>query len=252
MLYNAYYYNYAILKSEKYKKYVFSFPGFTRKLELIAVILFSQLTQFGESQNIKVNTFFNKIFSYIKNDIFDENIINDIKNNNDYQIIFTGHSLGGAISTLASYYFSKHKLSKNEIILITFGQPRVGNEDFAKDYMSINKNVYRIQRDEDIFSMFPPIKKFSEKMIIDQIKKISGIISTLENVKILKIIYDLYSSLSPAKVVIKKITEIAIKKIIDEIVETIKVFLEEYIFSEIYKLIPYGYFPYWRALCDKS
>ena len=37
-------------------------------------------------------------------------ILNDIKQNKDYQIIFTGHSLGGAIATLASYYFKKYIL----------------------------------------------------------------------------------------------------------------------------------------------
>lgn len=65
------------------------------------------------------------IFDTIKNDIFSEEILKDIQENKDYQIIFTGHSLGGAISTLASYYYAKHNLAENEPVLITFGQPRV-------------------------------------------------------------------------------------------------------------------------------
>ena len=79
------------------------------------------------------------IFEEIKNDIFSESILNDIKANKDYKIIFTGHSLGGAISTLASYYFAKFNLAENEPVLITFGQPTVGDENFEREQLSVYK-----------------------------------------------------------------------------------------------------------------
>ena len=157
-----YFYNVAILKSSKFKKYVFTFPGFKAIYQVLPTFILSHLVDFENNKNIKVNKYFYLIFEIIKNDIFSEVILNDIKQNKDYQIIFTGHSLGGAMATLASYYFKKHNLGENEPILITFGQPRVGNENFARNYMEIISNVYRIERENDIVSMFPPIKNIKE------------------------------------------------------------------------------------------
>ena len=165
-LVKIYFYNIAILKSSKFKKYVFTFPGFKTNYHILSLFILSQLVDFENDKNIKVNKFFYLIFEIIKNDIFSEDIIKEIKQNKDYQIIFTGHSLGGAIATLASYYFKKHNIGDNEPILLTFGQPRVGNENFARSYMAIISNVYRIERENDIFSMFPPIKNIKESDII--------------------------------------------------------------------------------------
>ena len=54
--------------------------------------------------------------------------------NKDYQIIFIGHSFGGAIATLSIFSFVKNYLEDRDPVLITFGQPRVGNEEFAKKF----------------------------------------------------------------------------------------------------------------------
>ena len=142
---SVYVYNYAILKSSKYKKYVFSFPGTKTFCLLLAEIIESQQVEFEGNIDIKVHKLFYMIFNKIKNDIFSQKILKEIKSNKDYQIIFTGHSLGGAISTLASYYYAKYNLADNEPVLITFGQPRVGNENFARDYMKYISNVYKLK-----------------------------------------------------------------------------------------------------------
>jgi predicted lipase len=65
--------------------------------------------EFEKDPYIKIDAFFYMIFSLIKNDIFNELILSEIIKNEDYQIIFTGHSFGGAIATLASNYFYKEK-----------------------------------------------------------------------------------------------------------------------------------------------
>jgi len=176
-LFKVYFYNFSILKSRKNKKYIFAFPGTTTKLLLFAEVYLSHKVKFENETDIEVHELFYIIFNQIKNDVFSEEILDDIKKNKDYQIIFTGHSLGGAISTLASYYFAKYNLAENEPVLITFGQPRVGNENFSRDYMSIISNVYRIERYQDIVAMIPPRKKIEEWESVKMIKFVMDIIS---------------------------------------------------------------------------
>ena len=162
-------YNYAILKSTKYKKYVFSFPGLSNFIQLFTLIFSFKKEQFDDDPNIQVNKYFNLIFSLLKDKIFTASIIREINLHKDYQVIFTGYSLGGAIATLSSYYFKKNNLASNDLVLITFGQPRVGNENFARDYMKYINNVYRIERKEDIMSMWPPSKRFIDSELWGQI-----------------------------------------------------------------------------------
>ncbi|CAB3407529.1 unnamed protein product [Caenorhabditis bovis] len=49
-----------------------------------------------------------------------------------HRIVFTGHSLGGALASIASTIFAQnHPQMSNRTFLITFGQPRVGNIEYA-------------------------------------------------------------------------------------------------------------------------
>lgn len=58
-----------------------------------------------------------------------------------YNVYLTGHSLGGGLATAFYNYLKKN--IKNEIQLITFGSPRVGDSVFVKSTIStriVNKN----------------------------------------------------------------------------------------------------------------
>ncbi|KAJ1368717.1 hypothetical protein KIN20_029975 [Parelaphostrongylus tenuis] len=49
-----------------------------------------------------------------------------------YQIWVTGHSLGGALASLtASYIIATNLTLADSVRLVTFGQPRIGDEEFA-------------------------------------------------------------------------------------------------------------------------
>uniref|UniRef100_A0A914P1D5 Fungal lipase-like domain-containing protein n=1 Tax=Panagrolaimus davidi TaxID=227884 RepID=A0A914P1D5_9BILA len=75
--------------------------------------------------------FFSAIESLWKEAKFGK-ILRELKQQNpSARLLFTGHSLGGALVSLASSLFAyqhRHLVDPSEIFLITFGQPRVGNQ----------------------------------------------------------------------------------------------------------------------------
>ena len=78
-LFKVYFYNFSILKSKKYKKYIFAFPGTTTNLLLLSEVYLSEQIEFENDADIKVHKLFYYIFEEIKNDIFSRSILNEIK-----------------------------------------------------------------------------------------------------------------------------------------------------------------------------
>jgi hypothetical protein len=74
------------------------------------------------------------------------------------QIFVTGHSLGGALATLATSHIIKliidNKISAKPPILYTFASPRVGDSDFAANFRNLQE-CYRIANSEDIVPKIP-------------------------------------------------------------------------------------------------
>jgi len=156
--YFIYRYNFIILKNDQYKKIVVAFPGITYKFQLLEEIIHAGMVELPikeKNKVFRVIEMYNNIFTLIENDLFDNlNKIPEI-NDKNYQVIFTGHSLGGAIATISSFYYIKNYKFEAENILITFGQPKVGNEYFAKELTSNLRQIYRIARPRDIATLFP-------------------------------------------------------------------------------------------------
>ncbi|VDN30224.1 unnamed protein product [Cylicostephanus goldi] len=62
----------------------------------------------------------------------DRQFKNLYENHPDYDIWITGHSLGGAMASLAAHYIkNEFQIPENKIKLITFGQPRTGDYGYA-------------------------------------------------------------------------------------------------------------------------
>ncbi|KAI1701078.1 lipase (class 3) domain-containing protein [Ditylenchus destructor] len=74
------------------------------------------------------------------------------------RFLFTGHSLGGALVSLASSLFAFENLDligPNDIHLVTFGQPRVGNMDYASGHDLLVPNSWRLIHRYDIVAHLP-------------------------------------------------------------------------------------------------
>lgn len=74
---------------------------------------------------------------------------------NGEKILFTGHSLGGALATLCASKIV-HELKMQDFKVITFGCPRTGDKLFMEKYneLFLDKSI-RVINDEDIVTKLP-------------------------------------------------------------------------------------------------
>ena len=74
----------------------------------------------------------------------------------DYTIMMTGHSLGGALATIAPVYASG-KLNRRPDAVITFASPKVGDQDFHDYYAKVVGcgRTLRIATKDDVITKVP-------------------------------------------------------------------------------------------------
>ncbi|KIH60484.1 triacylglycerol lipase [Ancylostoma duodenale] len=78
----------------------------------------------------------------------------------NYTVTFTGHSLGGALAAVATARTVAEGLRPgHQLTVYTFGEPRVGNVDFAKTFDRLIPNSYRVVFGKDIVPHLPFCKK---------------------------------------------------------------------------------------------
>jgi predicted lipase len=80
-----------------------------------------------------------------------------VKDYPDCAIIVTGHSLGGALATIAAldvqYNIAQH--TGQSLQLYTFGAPRVGNDDFVNSFRQRVPHSYRFVYGWDVVTRIP-------------------------------------------------------------------------------------------------
>jgi predicted lipase len=104
------------------------------------------------SSNILVHSGFLEQFKSLE-----ENITSEITNNlNKIDTIhFAGHSLGGALATLAAAYYGKMYKNKLTVLCHTIGSPRVGNKAFTKLFAENVHEEIRITNEKDPIPLIP-------------------------------------------------------------------------------------------------
>ncbi len=82
----------------------------------------------------------------------------------------TGHSLGGALATLASHAF-KTAYPAAQITCYTYGQPRVGNRPFAYEYNRLVPDHFAVINGQDPVTRVPKgyYKRVGNRIIIDDV-----------------------------------------------------------------------------------
>ncbi|KAL5782366.1 hypothetical protein ACOSP7_007395 [Xanthoceras sorbifolium] len=73
----------------------------------------------------------------------------------DFKIIVTGHSMGGAMAAFCALDLTVNYEVQN-VKVMTFGQPRIGNAVFATYYSQLVPDTIRVTNDHDIVPHLPP------------------------------------------------------------------------------------------------
>ena len=107
----------------------------------------------------KVQAYFRNAFLLLWNELKTE-AYKQITKYPSYKVWVTGHSLGGAMASLASTAIAyDRKVTKDNLILYTFGQPRVGNYDYALTHDKLVPISFRVTHYRDIVVHLPTCNK---------------------------------------------------------------------------------------------
>ncbi|TKR87354.1 hypothetical protein L596_011764 [Steinernema carpocapsae] len=76
--------------------------------------------------------------------------------NPNYQIWVTGHNIGGAMASIyaAQLVFNK-QADPDKVMMVSLGQPRTGDKDYAQAHDSLVTNSFRVVHRRDQISMLP-------------------------------------------------------------------------------------------------
>jgi hypothetical protein len=75
----------------------------------------------------------------------------------DYEVWITGHSLGGAMATVAASNIVKYGyIATSKLKLYTFGQPRTGDKTYATAHDALIPESYRLTHSRDMVPHIPP------------------------------------------------------------------------------------------------
>jgi len=106
----------------------------------------TELTPYNACKNCEVHLGFYGAYGKVRQQIIDA--VTAIKQQYpDYKVIVTGHSLGGALATLAA--LDLISLGFNNLQLVNFGSPRVGEKNFAAYASSLLVNTLRVTHYRD-------------------------------------------------------------------------------------------------------
>ena len=164
---------YVILEWAEKNSFIVGFSGTRGTLQFILQVLDLFPVEYSIHPEIKGAKVFNYYYkNYVdgfKDDLFEviESLYSQTKYSS-YGIIFTGHSLGGAMATHAVADFVLSEIgnqdpvkdmvkysSKPYVQIYTFGQPRVGNYAFIEPVQAKIDESYRVVHNKDSISHSP-------------------------------------------------------------------------------------------------
>lgn len=134
-----------------YKQHVLSFEGSQDIRDWLIDLEFIKLVPYKEHPTAKVHFGFWKAYNSIR-----ENVLSTIKYNNVSKLFVTGHSLGGALATVASLDIAE-SLPYINIFMINLGAPRVGNKYYVDLFSIYINNYFRITHAKDPVVHLPPM-----------------------------------------------------------------------------------------------
>ena len=101
----AFSYDWVLLKSDKYQKFIIFVPGTRENAQLVMEAADSYLRTYEKdpSKKIRLINYFYDIYKRLEPGLFSAKNLEEINKHPDYQFIVTGYSLGGAVATIISF-----------------------------------------------------------------------------------------------------------------------------------------------------
>ena len=91
-----------------------------------------------------------------------------------YCCLVAGHSLGGALATLAAYDIQKAHGPLPGLHVYTYGAPRTGNHAFARDYEACVPHTWHVINDRDAVprsgKFFMLYKRPGQRALINEVR----------------------------------------------------------------------------------
>uniref|UniRef100_A0A0K0F3P6 Lipase_3 domain-containing protein n=1 Tax=Strongyloides venezuelensis TaxID=75913 RepID=A0A0K0F3P6_STRVS len=152
---------YYVLVSEARKVIILVFSG-TLNNNQIAKQVFSLLKQkIYYSNSGYVNKYYAESFEMVWLHAKKVFLVHRYRN---YKVYITGHSMGSVFASLAAYKLSYGGYRKaKDIHLYTFGGPRFGTPEFARNFDKKVPNSWRVVVGSDFIAHFPPCKKVKNR-----------------------------------------------------------------------------------------
>ncbi|RCN47541.1 triacylglycerol lipase, partial [Ancylostoma caninum] len=140
------------------KAIMLAFRGTLGQLQLLVE---SEATVFEEKTpwvaGGSVSTYFYNAFASVWSGGIKDDFLATTHKYQDYELWIVGHSLGGAMASLAASYIVKMQLfDGNKIKPVTFGQPRTGDKKFADAHGNQIPYSFRVTHDHDVVPHVPP------------------------------------------------------------------------------------------------
>ena len=151
----------SFLERKVNKEIIFAFSGSITYTQIVDEITDSLPKDYDihDVKSAKVFDFFYKNYvEYMRNQYL--SLLNEVvqdKKYKNFRIVFTGHSLGGALAIhSAADGIFEGLLDNHKISIFTYGQPRVGNKIFMDSFLGKVDEYYRLTHNKDIVAHLPP------------------------------------------------------------------------------------------------
>jgi len=149
----------AMIYNPSIKRFITTYRGTVGRVQLIYELIEGGPVPYELSDipGAQVNDYFyNHYIKYLRLDVISQ-LRRAAQAFPDYQFVFTGHSLGAALTThTALDAVSQGLIKKEQTIMYNFGSPRVGNYIFAEAVSNSISEIYRLTHWRDIVPHVPP------------------------------------------------------------------------------------------------
>ncbi|KAI6225515.1 Lipase domain containing protein [Aphelenchoides fujianensis] len=105
-----------------------------------------------------VNAYFWSVYNKLNKWGIRRSMRNLVRKYPHYRVFVTGHSLGGGLAAIAAgELVGVERVAAERVVMLNFGQPRVGDREYALRYEKLLPFAYRVVHANDLVPHVPPV-----------------------------------------------------------------------------------------------